>query len=181
MVAMNNNPMEMMKNRYYWIAFLIVILDHVTKWIARAELYPDQMVDIIPGYLRLSCVYNSGVAFGFFDEIQSVWKPYILAALAIIAMVVIFLYGMRMPAERKLLQLALAITMGGILGNFIDRIFRGYVIDFIEFHIHESFRWPTFNMADSAITIGIAFLLIDAVMNPGLEEAASPPAMSDRT
>jgi signal peptidase II len=180
MVSMNDNPIGMMKNRYYLIVCLIVILDHVTKWIAQVKLYPDQMVDIIPGYLRLSCVYNSGVAFGFFDEIQSVWKPYILAAMAIVAIAVIFLYGMRMPAERKLLQLALGITMGGILGNFIDRVFRGYVVDFIEFHIYESFHWPTFNVADSAITVGIAFLLIDTVKNPGLEEAAAPTAMNDR-
>jgi len=64
--------------------------------------------------------------------------------------------------------------MGGILGNFVGRIVRGCVVDFIEFHIHESFYWPNFNIADSAITIGIALLLIDTVRNPGIDEIAEP-------
>ncbi len=163
-----------MKNKYYVATLLILVIDHVTKWIARATLHPDvaanRTIDVIPGYLRLSYVDNSGVAFGFFDSIESAWKPYILAAVAVIAIVVIFVYGMRMPKDRKLLQFALAITMGGILGNFVDRLFRGYVVDFIEFHIHEVFYWPTFNAADSAITIGIALLLIDTVKSPAMEE-----------
>jgi signal peptidase II len=163
-----------MKNKYYLATLLILIIDHVTKWIARATLHPDpaanRTIEIIPGYLRFSYVDNSGVAFGFFDSIESAWKPYILAGVAVLAIFVIFIYSMRMPKDRKLLQLALAITMGGILGNFVDRLFRGYVVDFIEFHIHEVFYWPTFNVADSAITIGIALLLIDTVTNPIIEE-----------
>lgn len=95
-----------------------------------------------------------------------------LAAMALAAVVIIFLYSRHMPPGRVLLQSALAITMGGILGNFTDRIVRGYVIDFIDFHIHDVFYWPTFNIADSAITIGIALLLIDTVRNPVMEETA---------
>ena len=161
-----------MRNKYYLIAVLIVAVDHVTKWLARANLGYGQVVDIIPGYLRLSFVRNSGVAFGIFDSVQSAWKPYILAAMAIIALAVIIFYSARMPRDRILMQVALAATMGGILGNFLDRIFRGYVIDFIEFHIHESFYWPNFNVADSAITVGIALLLIDTVIHPTMEEVA---------
>jgi signal peptidase II len=71
-----------------------------------------------------------------------------------------------MPTDRVLLQLALAITLGGILGNFVDRVAHGFVIDFIELHIKDAFHWPTFNLADSAITIGIVLLLIDTVKNP---------------
>jgi signal peptidase II len=160
-----------MRSKYYLIALLIPAIDHITKLMALANL-SHQGVDIIPGYLRLSLVRNSGVAFGIFDSVQSEWKPYILAALAIIALTVIAFYSARIPGDRVLMQAALATTMGGILGNFIDRIFRGYVIDFIEFHIHESFYWPNFNVADSAITVGIALLLIDTVIHPTMEEAA---------
>jgi signal peptidase II len=169
-----------MRYRYYLIALLIFVVDHVSKWIVDATLYPRQTVDIIPGYLCVSRVHNSGVAFGFFDKIESPWKPYVLAAMAILAMVVIFIYSMRMPRERKLLQLALAVIMGGILGNFIDRILHGYVNDFIDFHIHEVFYWPTFNIADSAITIGIALLLLDTLRNPAAENAAEQPAADTR-
>jgi signal peptidase II len=84
--------------------------------------------------------------------------------------VVILMYSARMPSNRVLLQLALAITLGGILGNFTDRILHGFVVDFIEFHIKEVFHWPTFNVADSAITIGIALLLVDTVKHPEVEE-----------
>jgi signal peptidase II len=164
-----------MRNKYYLLALLIVALDHVSKWIVSVRL-PNHPVELIPDYLRLSYVCNSGVAFGFFNGDTSAWKPYLLGAMAVAALVAIFLYGRRVPPDHLLLQSALAITMGGILGNFVDRIFRGYVIDFIEFHIHESFYWPNFNVADSAITIGIALLLIDTVRGPDVEESAAPAA-----
>jgi len=170
-----------MKNKYYQVTLLILAIDHLAKWAAREHLSPRLPVEIIPGYLRLSYVHNSGVAFGFFDKIESIWKPYILAAMAIVAIVVIVIYSARMPQSRKLLQLSLAITMGGILGNFADRVLRGYVVDFIEFHIHESFYWPTFNVADSAITIGIALLLIDTVKNPAVEEIPEQPTIDSRS
>jgi signal peptidase II len=166
----------MLKNKYYWIALLILLLDHIAKWIAQAKLYSNAAVEIIPGYLRLSYLHNTGVAFGFFDDIQAAWKPYVLAAMALIAIAVILVYSMRVSPNRKLLQVALAITMGGILGNFVDRIFRGFVIDFIEFHIQDVFYWPTFNVADSAITIGIALLMIDTVRTPAPERDRERPA-----
>jgi signal peptidase II len=162
-----------MRRKYYLIALLIVAVDHITKWLASATLL-ESPIEIIPGYLRLSLVHNPGVAFGLFAGEGSAWKPYFLGVLAVIALVAIFLYGRHMPLDRHLLQWALAITTGGIIGNFLDRIFHGYVVDFIEFHIHESFFWPNFNVADSCITIGIALLLIDTVQSPGVGEAAEP-------
>jgi signal peptidase II len=166
----------MVKNKYYSVAFIILLVDYLTKWIVRVRLDPVQSVEIIPGYLRLSYWQNSGVAFGLFDAVASVWKPYILAALAVVAVVVIVVYGEHMPPERKLLRASLAIIIGGILGNLVDRIVRGYVIDFIDFHIYDTFHWPTFNVADSAITIGIALLLIDTVKNPAVNPAVKEDA-----
>jgi signal peptidase II len=167
----------MIKNRYYLVALLILVIDYATKWAVRVKLSPHEPVEIIPGYLRLSYWENSGVAFGLFNEVASFWKPYVLAAMAIIAVIIIILYSAHMPANRKLLQMALAIMTGGILGNFVDRIVRGYVIDFIDFHILDVYTWPTFNAADSAITIGIALLLIDTVRNPATEETAAQPTV----
>lgn len=160
-----------MKYRYLWITALIFILDHATKWIVRTRMDIRKPIEIIPDYLSLSYVQNSGVAFGFFAEFKSVWKPYTLAAMAIVAVIVILMYASRMPTDRKLLQVALAVTLGGILGNFIDRIAHGFVVDFIEFHIKESFYWPTFNVADSAITVGIGLLLLDTLRHPDVDEA----------
>ncbi len=169
MAAGRHNSL-LMKNKFYLITLAVLVMDHLTKWIVRTRMDPRDSIELVPNYLRLSYVRNSGVAFGLFADIQSVWKPYILAAMAVVAVIVILIYSSRMPLNRTLLQLALAITMGGILGNFTDRIINGFVVDFIEFHINESFHWPTFNVADSAITIGIALLLIDTVKNPEPEE-----------
>lgn len=161
-----------MKHKYYLISLLVLILDHATKWAVCVKLDAERPIEIVPGYLRLSYAHNTGVAFGLFDKVESAWKPYVLGGLAVVAVIIILIYSARMPRSRTLLHWALAITMGGILGNFADRILRGHVIDFIEFHIHEAFYWPTFNVADSAITIGIALLLIETVKNSADEKAA---------
>jgi len=160
----------MMKSKYYLLTLLVLIIDHLTKWLVRTGMDVRDAIELIPGYLRISYIQNSGVAFGLFANIQSAWKPYLLAAMAVVAVIVIIIYSARMPSGRTLLQLALAVTMGGILGNFTDRVVHGFVVDFIEFHVWESFHWPTFNVADSAITLGIALLLVDTVKNPEVEE-----------
>lgn len=154
-----------MRYKYFLLTLGVLVLDHVTKWFARNELDPERAIEVMPGYLRISYVSNTGVAFGLFRDLDSPWKPYVLAAMAIVAVVVILLYSFRTPSSRLLLQSALAVILGGILGNFVDRILQGYVVDFIEFHIRDNFYWPTFNVADSAITVGIGLLLIDAVKN----------------
>jgi signal peptidase II len=164
-----------MRTRYYLITLFIVILDHWTKWWLNTRLAADP-IELISGYLRLSLVHNNGVAFGLFSGEISSWKPYLLAGMAVVALVCLILYSRQMPAARRLLQVGLASTMGGIVGNLLDRVFRGYVVDFIECHIHESYYWPNFNVADSAISIGIALLLIDTVFAPGADATAADPA-----
>ncbi len=164
-----------MKNKFYLVTLAVLVLDHLTKWLVSARLDARFPIEIVPDYLRLSYIRNSGVAFGLFQDIQSVWKPYLLAGMAVVAVIVILVYSSRTPLNRTMLQIALTLTMGGILGNFMDRVVHGYVVDFIEFHIKESFYWPTFNLADSAITVGIALLLIDTVKNPEPEEELSTP------
>jgi signal peptidase II len=162
--------MVLMKNKYYIIALFVLLLDYLTKLVVRMNLDPNQPFELIPGFLQFSYWENSGVAFGLFNAVMSVWKPYILAAMAVVAVVAILIYGVHVPTERKLLQFSLAVIIGGILGNFADRVVRGYVIDFIDFQIYGSYHFPTFNVADSAITIGIALLLIDTVKSPAVKE-----------
>jgi signal peptidase II len=158
--------------KYYLIAILILVCDHLSKWIAAAKLDPNRPFDIIPGFFSFSLVRNTGVAFGIFSGAMNLWKPYALAGIALIALIAMYIYSIRVPLNRKLLHCALAITMGGIMGNCFDRLLHGHVIDFIDIHLRDSYYWPTFNIADSAITIGIALLLIDSVVNQGGEEAA---------
>jgi signal peptidase II len=152
-----------MRGKFVLITLLVLVLDNLTKYIVSTAIDLNSSIEIIRGYVRLTYVRNFGVAFGYFKDPGSAWKPYLLAGLAVAAVVVIIIYSCRVPLERVLLQVALAVTMGGILGNFTDRIMRGWVVDFIDLHIKDAFSWPTFNVADSAITIGIAMLLIDTL------------------
>jgi signal peptidase II len=155
-----------MRYRFYLLSLFVFVLDHVTKSLVSSLMDLPHYIDVIPGYARLSYVRNSGVAFGLFADFHAQWKPYVLASMAVVAVIVILIYSSRMPSDRTLLQAALAVTLGGILGNFTDRVVHGYVVDFIELHIQDRFHWPTFNVADSAITIGIAMLLLDTIRNP---------------
>ena len=79
----------MIKNRYYVIALLVLLLDYLTKWVVRMKLDPDRSVELIPGFLRFSYWENSGVAFGLFNELASVWKPYVFASMAVVAVPVV--------------------------------------------------------------------------------------------
>jgi signal peptidase II len=164
-----------MKLKFVLPAALILAFDHLSKYWISSSLSLGESIEIIRGYLRISYVLNYGVAFGLFAEPQSAWKPYFLAAMAVIAVAVIIVYSRQTPSDRRLLQTALAVTTGGILGNFVDRLIHGSVVDFIEVHIQDRFYWPTFNIADSAITIGIALLLIDSLRSPDAEAGPQKP------
>ncbi|MEJ2246982.1 MAG: signal peptidase II, partial [Acidobacteriota bacterium] len=87
----------LLRNPFLWLAFGIFALDFATKWISDVKLQPGESVDIIPGYLAFTYVHNTGVAFGFFNDIESAWKPYILSTIALIALVVITLFAARVP------------------------------------------------------------------------------------
>ena len=162
-----------MRYKFYWLTLGIFALDHATKGLVRDRMSLYEAIELVPGYLRLSHIRNTGVAFGLLSDFQASWKPYFLAGMAVLAVAVIMVYGARVPAGRKLLHTALAVTLGGILGNFVDRLVFGYVTDFIEFHIRESFHWPTFNIADTAISVGIGLLLLDSIKNPDPSSAAA--------
>ncbi|MDR0310232.1 MAG: signal peptidase II [Acidobacteriota bacterium] len=157
------------KSKWLWFlaAPVILFLDYLTKiWAIGALKIPRRSIEVIPGYFDFSYAENTGVAFGIFDSAEYAWKPYALAALAIVAVAAIVYYYHKSPSGRNLLHFALGLTTGGILGNLGDRIFRGYVVDFIEWHIRDSFYWPNFNIADAAISVGIALLIIDVIKNP---------------
>ena len=161
--------MNTVRSKLTLITVLVLIFDHLSKYVISRTMHLHETIEIIPGFFRLSYVLNNGVAFGWFSDPQPSWKPYLLAAMAIVAVIVILIYSYHMPEDRWLLQVSLAVTMGGILGNFTDRIVRGSVVDFIELHFRDTLHWPTFNLADTAITVGIAMLLIDSLKHPDQE------------
>jgi signal peptidase II len=142
------------------IAALIVALDQLSKWAALAWLAPHAPLALAP-FLNLTLTFNRGAAFGFLSAAPG-WQNALFIAIAVVAAAVIvhMLRGLK-PGERWL-AFGLALILGGALGNLVDRLVHGYVIDFIDFHVAGWHFW-TFNVADSAISIGAALLVVDAL------------------
>ena len=148
----------------FLVAAAIALLDRLTKlWIeANVSLFDQHTV--IPGFFDIIHSENRGMAFGLFHESDGPLRHVVLigAAAAILVVVSVMLWRVPVPVPRdqRLLRLALVFVLGGAIGNLYDRIFRGSVTDFLELHVGR-YHWPTFNVADSAITIGAALLLLD--------------------
>ncbi|MCZ6767608.1 MAG: signal peptidase II, partial [Acidobacteria bacterium] len=145
------------------LGFIILTLDLITKWWVQSTSWL-QNYRIIEGFLTIHYVQNEGIAFGLFHSLQSPWKPVILSVLAIIAVVIVLYYIRITPLDKPGLLASLGLLLGGILGNFIERLVHSHVTDFIELHWQDYFSWPTFNVADSAITCGVLFILYETFL-----------------
>jgi signal peptidase II len=142
------------------LAVLVVLVDQATKFtIERVFDYGD--VHPITGFFNLVLTYNKGAAFSFLAG-ASGWQKHFLSAIAIIASLCI-VYLLARHGTQKLFSLALALILGGAVGNVIDRIAHGHVIDFLDFH-WRGWHWPAFNVADSAIVCGAALLILDELL-----------------
>ena len=131
-------------------AFIIVLLDQLTKFLVRQNFQFDESIPIIKNVLHLTYVTNTGSAFGLFKGLNLI---FIIFSIAVI--IAIFYYLKKIVNNEKFLQLAVGLLLGGTFGNLIDRLFYGAVTDFIDFRI-----WPVFNIADSAVTISVILLII---------------------
>ncbi len=145
------------------IAAVIVLLDQATKYLV--VHYLTQRVVIIPGFLDLVSVYNRGVAFGMFNNGQCIFRTTLLTVLSVAVFFVLFFVYLFSKDMTRLSMVALSLIMGGAVGNVIDRIRLGYVVDFIDVFVKNT-HWPAFNVADSAITVGAVLLAIDLLF-PG--------------
>lgn len=144
----------------WWLGLSIVaiILDQWTKWIAQTHLHYADPVPVLP-FLNWTLLYNYGAAFSFLSDAGG-WQRYFFTSLAGVVSVIFVLWIMRMPKQLIILPLAISLILGGAIGNLIDRISLGYVVDFIHFYYNNS-HFPAFNLADSAITLGTILMLID--------------------
>ncbi len=152
------------------LGFVILTLDLLTKWwIRNASWLHDYSV--IDGFFKIHYVQNEGIAFGLFHTSESPWKEIILSVLAIIAVIVVIYYIWNTPVNQSQLLISLGLLLGGILGNFLERIVHHHVTDFIEVYWQDRFHWPTFNVADTAITCGVLFILYESFLG---EESETP-------
>ncbi len=135
-------------------------MDQISKvWIdSTLELY--QSITVLP-FFNISLIYNEGAAWSFLADAGG-WQRWFLSGVAIIMSGVILFWMTRLKSQQMWLSCAFALVLGGAVGNVIDRIIYGHVIDFIDVY-YQHWHWPTFNIADSAISIGVTLLLIDAV------------------
>lgn len=144
------------------IAVLIIVFDQLTKWLVLDGLDLANNPITVTSFFNMVLVWNRGVSFGMFSEAGSA-GPWILTGLAI-AVVIGLLYWLR-QVEGWVTMTGLGLVIGGALGNVIDRIRFGAVVDFLDFHIAD-YHWPAFNVADAAICVGAGLLLIDGLLSP---------------
>lgn len=148
------------KSAYLLCAAVVLVADQLTKAWATTSLKPVPYVEVIPGLFRLSYATNRGVAFSLFADSQFDIR-WILSAVSLIAALFVLSYFRRAPADKPWLNVSLALLMAGIVGNMIDRVRLGEVVDFIELHWQSLYSWPTFNVADSAICVGAVLLALE--------------------
>ncbi|WP_096087313.1 signal peptidase II [Agaribacterium haliotis] len=145
---------------WFVIALIIILLDQWTKHLAVAGLEYAERIAVTPGF-NITLRYNYGVAFSIFDNIDG-GQRWPLSALAFVISIALCIWIWRIGRQKSLEVLGLALVLGGAIGNLYDRVLLGYVVDFIEVY-WRSYYWPAFNIADSAICVGAALLLIDGL------------------
>ena len=145
--------------KWLGVALAVIIADHLTKFWVSSALDYQAFIPVLP-FFSLVLVHNTGAAFSFLADAGG-WQRWFFVAVGIIATVVIMRLLKRHAGEPRM-AFALSLVLGGALGNVIDRVVLGHVVDFLYFH-YKSFAWPAFNVADSAITVGAALLIWDSL------------------
>lgn len=144
---------------WLWLTVLFLIIDQITKqWVAQTFDYRETLA-VMP-YFNLTYVHNPGAAFSFLAD-QPGWQRWFFTAIASIASIVFVVWLSKTPKENKVLSIGFALILSGALGNLIDRVLFGYVIDFLDFYIGDA-HWPAFNVADSVILIGAGLMILDS-------------------
>jgi signal peptidase II len=195
--------MEFKKAKWIWLvalAGIVVICDQVTKTSVkknlaepRTGLYPppcnpegkleertryrsNPAITVVDGYFHLRYVENCGGAFGFLSTQNEKYRRPFFYATSLLATIFLLYLFVRIGPREKVLMVAFSLILGGAIGNVIDRVSMGYVVDFIEWHLRDRYRWPTFNIADVGITVGLVLILIDSFF---LAKKREPPEGED--
>ena len=145
---------------FVWVVGLVVILDQVVKALVRPRLDLHDSITVIPGLFSLTRVHNTGAAFGLMNSIDFPFKAAVLALLQTAALIGLTVYVAMLAPHQRLTRLGLSFVIGGAIGNLIDRIAYGYVLDFLDFYRGGWHFWA-FNVADAAINIGVALMILD--------------------
>jgi len=145
---------------FYVIALTITLLDQISKFYVQGSLRLGQVVPVIPSFFNLTYVLNPGAAFGFLSGAPAALRHPLFTAISIFAVLFIIYYRARHRQMRLLPSVGLACILGGAVGNLIDRLRLGMVVDFLDFY-YGAYHWPAFNVADSAITVGVGLMIFE--------------------
>ncbi len=148
--------------RFVSVAAMVVILDQLTKLWVLVNMPLYKSIAIIPGFFNLTHVHNPGGAFGFLAQNSSPWRHWLFLGAAVLALGMILYFHHQTPRSHTYLALVLSLIFGGAIGNLIDRVRLGEVVDFLDFYILDH-HWPTFNVADSGVTVGVIIFLVHIV------------------
>jgi signal peptidase II len=145
------------------IAGLVVTLDQFTKSLVRSELSLFESVTVVPGFFDLTRIHNSGTAFGLLQTLNFPFKAPALTLLGLAVLAWLVYYTATLPVEQHLSRLGLALVLGGAIGNLIDRVAFGFVVDFVDVYFGGWHFWA-FNVADASITVGVALMLLETFL-----------------
>lgn len=157
------------------LVLAIVAADQVSKILVAGSLGVGQSVPLIPGLLHFTLVRNTGMAFGLLSGSEIPFKAALVTLLSIAAMGAVTYYALKSPQSERLTRIGLTCILGGAIGNIIDRVRLGYVVDFVDVFYGDA-HWPAFNVADSCICVGVGLLLLDSIRRRGDEPELAPEA-----
>lgn len=142
--------------KWLWLSVIVVVLDQITKVLVIQNFQFQESIAVLPLF-NLTNVHNYGAAFSFLSDAGG-WQRWLLSGLAAVVSLVIIFWVRKLNSGEKFTALGLTLVLGGAIGNLVDRIYHGYVIDFLDFYIGHK-HWPAFNVADIAISIGVVALI----------------------
>ncbi len=146
------------KFSYFLIILSVLVVDQSTKIIISQTLSPYTSISVIPGFFNLTHIHNRGAIFGFFSRSGAPFVSILLTVASLAALCFVIYYFLKTPATEKMMKISLSLILGGAGGNLVDRVFKGYVVDFADVYIRQ-WHWPSFNIADASITIGALCLI----------------------
>jgi len=149
---------------FYLIALGIILLDRATKLAIIQTLRLGQGIPVIPGFFDIVFVLNPGAAFGLLATLSDEVRNPLFIFISILAVVLIVFYHTRYLRSHRMASVALGLVLGGAVGNLIDRLYYGMVVDFLDVHAGP-YHWPAFNVADSAISVGVSLMILDMLLD----------------
>ncbi len=148
--------------KYLWLSSLVIVLDQVSKWMISSSFSLHETLAVMP-YFNLTLAHNTGAAFSFLAQAGG-WQRWFFVGLTTIISIALFIWLKKLSSQAKLEAISISLILGGAIGNVIDRIYFGYVVDFLDFY-YGTAHFAAFNIADSAICIGAGLLIIDSFIS----------------